>query len=242
VNASAPKVNVELKRFGKDVELANAAATEWLQQLELKRFKSVALSGGRIAKSFFLLTSARAQNNLALFRDVDFFWADERCVDPSNPESNFYMADENLFRPLKINPAKVHRLYGELEPESAVDNANAAIRRIVPPNANDMPVLDLVILGMGEDGHVASLFPNTPKDVSSTTNPYLHVWNSPKPPVHRLSLSYAALAVAKYVWVLASGQGKEEALRESLAENGKTPLARVLQSRMHTKVFTDIAL
>ena len=101
-------------------------------------------------------------------------------------------------------------------------------------------MLDLIFLGMGEDGHVASLFPG--ESESARTNPavYRAIRNSPKPPPTRVTLGYPAIAAAREVWVLASGGGKEAALRESLKPDGQTPLSRVLQTHPKPKVFTDI--
>jgi 6-phosphogluconolactonase len=95
---------------------------------------------------------------------------------------------------------------------------------------------------MGEDGHVASLFPGAAPEVERARVPFLHITNSPKPPPQRLTLSYAALAAARAVWVLASGGGKEAALRESLSPTGTTPLANVIRSRSQTRIFTDIMI
>ena len=94
---------------------------------------------------------------------------------------------------------------------------------------------------MGEDGHVASLFPNAPASVIQCETPYLAVRSSSKPPPLRISLSYAAIAAARDAWILISGAGKEAALRESLRPNARTPLARILRSRGRTRIFTDIA-
>ena len=102
------------------------------------------------------------------------------------------------------------------------------------------PILDLIFLGMGEDGHVASLFPNAPAEVVNHPGPFLFIENSPKPPPRRVSLSYAALAAARQIWVLISGTGKEKALRESLDFSGKTPLAWVIQMRQKTLIFSQI--
>ena len=101
-------------------------------------------------------------------------------------------------------------------------------------------MLDLILLGMGEDGHVASLFPNAPASVIECETPYLAVRSSSKPPPLRISLSYAAIAAARQVWVLISGAGKEEAFRQSLRPDGKTPLSRILQLRRGTRIFTDL--
>ncbi|MEY4384842.1 MAG: hypothetical protein RLY20_125, partial [Verrucomicrobiota bacterium] len=102
-----------------------------------------------------------------------------------------------------------------------------------------MPKLDLVLLGMGEDAHVASLFPGHSSE-SDQTSVFLAVANSPKPPPNRVSLGHGAIAAAREVWVLASGLGKEAALRESLSSGARTPLALVIKNRAFTKIFTDI--
>src|SRR5208282_1519281 len=129
-------------------------------------------------------------------RNVDFFWADERCVPPGHPESNYLLAKENLLQPLAIAPDKIHRLKGELPPAAAVAEANATIQRIAPKNSAGVPVLDVIFLGLGEDGHIASLLPNAPASAVHAQAPYLRVANSPKPPPDRISLSYAAIAAA----------------------------------------------
>jgi 6-phosphogluconolactonase len=97
----------------------------------------------------------------------------------------------------------------------------------------------LVFLGLGENGHVASLFPEESESEMADPAVYRAVV-AVKPPPRRITLGYAALAAARQVWVLASGAGKEDALRDSLAPNGRTPLARVLQRRAQTRIFTDI--
>src|SRR6185312_11128771 len=137
------------------------------------------------------------------FECVHFFWVDERCVPSTDPESNFKMANDLLFAPLKISEKQIHRIRGEESPEVAVKIAENELQQFASRNH---PVLDLIFLGMGEDGHIASLFPNH----AEGTNPkeiFCAIKNSPKPPPNRLSLSYAAIAAAKEVWVLASGAG-----------------------------------
>jgi 6-phosphogluconolactonase len=208
----------------------------------------VALSGGRIAQKFFAATVERAKTRKigdggtpSLPINVHFFWADERCVPPTDPESNFKLANELLFAPLKIPASQIHRIRGEDSPQAAVKAAEAEFRRVAGKNAG-APMLDLIILGMGEDGHVASLFPDAPPEILNCASPFLAIENSPKPPPRRISLSHAAIAAAKQVWVLVSGAGKETALRESLRPGGQTPLARVVQSRSRTKIFSDFLL
>jgi 6-phosphogluconolactonase len=130
-------------------------------------------------------------------------------------------------------------LRGEDPPESAAAGAEREARAIAPVGENGQPVFDLIFLGMGEDGHIASLFPGESEAAAAGPAVYRPVIAS-KPPPRRLTMGYSAIAAAKQVWVLASGAGKEGALRNSLAPNGTTPLARVLKSRSETKIYTDI--
>ncbi|MGA2175875.1 MAG: 6-phosphogluconolactonase [Verrucomicrobiota bacterium] len=221
--------------------LARAAAGDWLGLLERSSGPCLAaLSGGGIARDFFAAVTALAGKSGAPLQDVHFFWADERCVPPSHPDSNFLLANENLLRPLGIAADKIHRLKGELPPAEAVAEGNAGLRRLAPRSAEGIPILDIVFLGLGEDGHTASLMANAPAAVRECREPYVHVANSPKPPPHRISLTYPMLAAAREVWTLVSGAGKETALRESMRPGGKTPFARVLRERAETRVYTDL--
>jgi 6-phosphogluconolactonase len=237
--------NFELIAFANADELARAAAAAWLDELEAANRAGqphcVALSGGRITQKFFTATVEQGRARKVSFVNVHFFWADERCLPPTDPESNFKMANELLFAPLKISAEKIHRLRGEDAPAAAVKNAETELRRVVTAAKNNLPSLDLILLGMGEDGHVASLFPNATPEILSCTAPFLSVNNSPKPPLTRISLSFAAIAAAKKVWALVSGVGKETAFRESISPSGRTPLAKVVQLRDNTKLFSDFS-
>jgi 6-phosphogluconolactonase len=159
-------------------------------------------------------------------------------VTTADPGSNFRSAHECLFEPLGIEPSRIHRIRGEIAPELAAAEAEAELRRFAPPNATGQPVLDLVLLGMGEDGHVASLFPGESESERRSPRVYRPVV-APKPPPRRITLGYGVLAAAREVWVLVSGAGKEAALAESLSAEGQTPLAHVLRSRKRTRVFSD---
>jgi 6-phosphogluconolactonase len=221
--------------------LAETAAQDWFDWLGKSGGPCLAaVSGGHIAADFFDAITARAKASEGALQDVHFFWADERCVPPDDPESNFLLANQHLLEPLRIAAARIHRLKGELPPAAAVTEASADLRRLAPKSATGEPVLDIVFLGMGENGHIASLMPNALPEVGESREPYVHVANSPKPPPHRLSLTYATLAAAREVWVLVSGEGKEDAFRESLRPGGTTPLARVLRERPETKIYSAL--
>ena len=237
------KSNFELLSFANADELARAAAGAWLDEIEaanrVGKTLCVALSGGRITQKFFNATVEQAKLRKISFSCVHFFWADERCVPPASPDSNFKLANELLFLPLNISAEKIHRVRGEDSPSAAVKIAESELCRIAPQNQNRQPVLDLIFLGMGEDGHIASLFPKTSAKFLDISVPFLVVENSPKPPPTRISLSYKTIFAAKNLWILASGAGKASALRESLSPKGGTPLASVIQMR-RVKIFSDI--
>jgi 6-phosphogluconolactonase len=235
--------NCEFRFFGNESELAQAAAREWVQ-LAASKFSaghSVALSGGRISSAFFAAVVEEARSLKFTFNHVHFFWADERCVAPDHADSNFRIANEALFQPLAIALDRIHRIKGELPPSKAVDLANSDIR-ILPSAGDGLPLLDMVFLGIGPDGHIASLMPNALPEVENGRGPYLYVPNSPKPPPERITLSYAAICAARNVWTLITGEGKEQALHESLQPGARTPFGRVLEGRKETKIFSTVAL
>ena len=254
--------------FPTDEALAAAVATNWLDAVAAAataRTKHlVALSGGRSAKLLFAAVvpqavaggqNARATGGAGILPaspalgaampsldlgPVEFFWADERCVPPNDPESNFRLARECMLDPLGIPEAQVHRILGEIEPEAAAAAATATLRRIANPPETAMPVLDLVLLGMGEDGHVASLFPGDEAALADHVAVFRPVRNSPKPPPKRVTLGLGAIIAAREVWVLVTGAGKVPALRDALSPLGQTPLAQVIQHRQTTRIFSDV--
>ena len=232
----------ELMHFQNSRALAQSAALAWLGEVEksdrARKPYCIALSGGRITQEFYAAVVEMAGPQATSFGSVHFFWADERCVPPSDPQSNYRLASELLFEPLHISETHIHRVRGEGSPAAAA--ATEELRRLASSVQNGLPVLDLVLLGLGEDGHVASLFPGEPPAKSANQPVYCAVANSPKPPPNRVTLNYPVLAAARKVWMLASGAGKEAALRDSLSPSGTTPFARVLQSRNDTRIFTDI--
>lgn len=240
-----PPVNrFELIPFTSADALAVAVASAWLDEIAAVIRSSkphyVALSGGRITLKFFAAVIEQSKARNISLSNVHFFWADERCVPPDDKESSYAAAAEHFFRPLAIAPDKIHRILSELPPERAAQLANEDIQKTVPLNSAGQPVFDIVFLGMGEDGHVASLFPEEPEAARLNPAIYRAISNSPKPPPNRVTLGYDAIASARNVWVLASGAGKEAVLRESLSSDCKTPLARVLKMSRAAKVFTDI--
>jgi len=235
---------VHVRTFSNPDELSSTAAALWLAGLRSRPDRKipycVALSGGRITTDFFeeIVKQANQGGSDSIFDNVHFFWADERCVPPTDPESNYAMARELLFEPLKIPEDQIHRLRGEGPEPEALQEAVSAICKVAPMS-NGQPVLDIVFLGMGENGHIASLFPEESEQEMNNPAIYRAV-TTVKPPPRRMTLGYAAIAAAREVWVLISGKGKEEALKKSLLPTGVTPLGRVMSLRKETTIYTDV--
>ena len=171
---------------------------------------------------------------------IHFFWGDERCVPPTDSESNFLLASKALLEPCRIPAEQIHRIHGELAPLDAAESMGGVLGEFTEGDRRGFPMLDLVLLGMGEDGHIASLFPNTPDSQACANSVFVPVIG-PKPPPQRVSLTFGALTAAREVWVIASGVGKEAALEAALTTENANPLARLLRMRAQTKIFTDIA-
>jgi 6-phosphogluconolactonase len=231
----------ELILCADEASLARSAAAAWLDKIVVAaragRPHLVALAGGRNSERFFGCAVESAHSRRISFATVHFFWSDERCVPPNDPESNFASAGKLLLRPLGIEPDHIHRLEGEAEPASAAARGEAELGMFATTDAAGVPVLDLVFLGLGEDGHVASLFPETAAGVAEDRATYLPVIG-PKPPKRRLTLSYAALAAAGEVWVLAGGPSKAPALEAALSPGTRTPLGNLLQLRSTTRIYS----
>lgn len=182
-------------------------AAEWLAEALQQRLAgggrcSFALSGGKTVGPLYRLLAGMKLP----WERVDFYFADERCVPPDNPESNYFLAEETLFRPAGISLEQVHRMEGEREDREAAARDYAAL---LPP------VLDVVLLGMGEDGHTASLFPGL-ASVEEKERKVLAVVG-PKPPPWRLTLTLPVLNAARQVLFVTAGEGKKDALRRVLA-------------------------
>lgn len=240
-----------LIRFASAEELAKQAAADWLGELAGGMSADappylVALSGGRVTKTFYEELVRQVKESKGEYEgvftkwNVHFFWADERCVPPGDPESNYRLAKENLFEPLKVPDGQIHRVRGEAAEANALGEVIGELQVLRPFAAGGQPALDMIFLGMGEDGHTASLFPGEAKEVMEEPAVYRAV-TAVKPPPRRITLGYGAIAAAVDCWVLASGAGKEAALKASLSPEGKTPLGRVLRQRTGSRIYTDVA-
>jgi 6-phosphogluconolactonase len=192
--------------------VADAIASGLARGLETLGRASLGLSGGRTPVPAYRALAAEPLRSRLDWTRVRFYFADERAVPPGDPESNFRLARETVIDPLRIPPRNVHRMKGEYpDLEVAAVEYEAHL---------DGPI-DVLVLGLGEDGHVASLFPGSPW-VGETRRRVAVVTDSPKPPPRRLTLTPRALAEARQVLVLATGDAKAAAVARAL-EGGEEP-------------------
>ncbi len=176
---------------------------------------TIALSGGTTPQRLFALLALAEWQVRMLWPQTQVFWADERCVPPDHPDSNFGAAHAALLARLVTAPAMVHRWLGE-KPDADAEAVRYAqvLRAHVPLDGHGMPVLDLVLLGMGADGHTASLFPHT--DALRDVHTSAVATRAPVTPHRRLTLTIPVLCAARAVVVMVSGAEKAATLRRVL--------------------------
>lgn len=229
--------------------LVQAAASRWVTMIKNRPPSplpfTVALSGGRPARPLYEAVVQLTKDQESLWHQVEFFFADERWVPHDHPESNYRIAQQYLFDPLHVPTRNRHGLYIGPDRDYACYVAQADLVRLAPASVRGQPVLDLLILGMGEDGHIASIFPDTPPEVAESQRVYVPV-DAPKPPPERISLTLPVMQEAREAWVLIVGDGKEEALRRSIDEPDQTPLGRLLLRRaelgLPTRIWTTTTI
>ena len=191
----------------------------------------LALAGGTTP------AGAYAQLHLRDWSTVELWFGDERCVGPADPDSNYRMVSETLLG--HAAGAIVHRIEGELGAERAASAYDLLLRERVAADGGSLPVLDVLLLGIGEDGHTASLFPHNPA-LAVRGAACVAVHQAPKPPPDRVSLSLEVLRLARATILLASGSGKADALARALAQPDPAVPASLLD-REHLTVIADSA-
>ena len=148
-----------------DLAMASARlfATKVEEAVSRRGVARVAISGGSTPQAAFKLLADPAQSfaNTVPWDKVQLFWVDERCVPPDHPDSNYGVCKQLLLDHVSISPANVHRMEGELDPEEAASRYESALRNKLKLEGAESPRFDLLLLGMGDDGHTASLFPHT---------------------------------------------------------------------------------
>jgi len=179
------------------------------ETLEEQEHFHIALAGGTTPRALYQQLSRLRQEDFPHWEHIRFYFGDERSVPPDHDESNYRMANESLFQPLSIKEEAIQRMRGELEPEEVIAHYGEVLEEL--PKENGFPRFDLVLLGMGADGHVASLFPGTKllkeeeQSVGANWVEKLESW--------RYSLTLPILNNARHIILLVSGHKKADVVR-----------------------------
>jgi len=211
----------EIRALTTPQELFAAAAEEVVRTAneavaQRARF-TIVLSGGSTPKSLYNLLATNARTALPWDR-MFFFWGDERHVPPTDPDSNYRMADETLLSKIPVPAGNVFRIKAENPDAAAVAEAyEQTILKFFQLKSGEVPNFDLILLGMGPDGHTASLFPGT---TALQDKSHLVVANwVEKMKTHRITLTLPVLNAARCVTFLVSGTDKASVLRTVLEED-----------------------
>ena len=227
-----------------DKEALSQAAAQLFSQIAQKAVQahgrfSVVLSGGGTPRRLYQILS---QDQSLPWAQTHVFWSDERLVPPDDPGSNYGQAKAVLLDHVSIPPENIHRMKGELDPDTAVTDYTAQLRQFTP--GQPWPRFDLVLLGMGSDGHTASLFPG-PISEAENTQPVIAVTaHYDGRPAQRITLTPLVLNDAARILFLVTGADKADALTavlQGLPQPEKHPAQRIQPRRGSLAWFVDTA-
>jgi 6-phosphogluconolactonase len=210
----------EIRRHDDADVLVGDVASALLDRIEAAQARGelphIGLTGGSIAEELHRELARRAADSSVDWSRVAFWWGDERFVAADSPDRNAGQARASLLDHVPVDPANVHEVPASDQVATAEDAAEAYGRAMREEGAGFFEVL---MLGIGPDGHCASLFPGHPAlDTRDAIAVAVH--DSPKPPPDRVSLTFEAMERCRAVWFIASGEGKAEAVARALADDG----------------------
>ncbi|HEY0162645.1 MAG TPA: 6-phosphogluconolactonase [Edaphobacter sp.] len=210
---------VTYRVFSTPPEVAKAAAglfaSSVVEAAQARGIARIAISGGTTPKMMFELLADPAQPFFTQipWDKLDLYWVDERCVGPEDADSNYRMTREALLSKVPLAAERVHRIEGELEPEEAAARYEAAIRNGFLLEGAETPTFDLILLGMGDDGHTASLFPHT-EALDNMMNIAVANHVPQKETSWRVTLTWPVINQGRHVAFLIEGEAKTQVLHE----------------------------
>jgi 6-phosphogluconolactonase len=200
--------------------VAEAAAALFAQAassaVKARGVARIAISGGTTPKRMFELLADPGKPYLGAvpWAQLELFWVDERCVPPTDADSNYRMTSEAMLKHVPLPAERVHRMEGELEPEVAAARYESAIRNVFKLEGAQTPTFDLILLGMGDDGHTASLFPHT--DALHEMAAIVTANHVPQKDTWRITLTWPVIDQGREVVFLIEGAGKADVLHDVL--------------------------
>ncbi|MBA7517090.1 6-phosphogluconolactonase [subsurface metagenome] len=223
----------EVKIFTKPEIMADSLAEEFYRyvndRLLTKNKLNIALSGGNTPLLFFKILSEFDQQkvNKIEWRKIHFFWGDERCVPKDDKESNFGAAYNVLLSKINIPEANIHPIEGENNPEEEIERYSQLLQKYVDVKGG-IPIFDWIFLGIGEDGHTASIFPDQMNLISSEKLCKLAI--HPESGQKRITLTGTVLNMAKRITFIVAGANKQEVVKSTLNQekhSRKYPAAKI---------------
>ena len=190
---------------------------EYVSKTPEDRFFSLALSGGSTPKVIFEFITSNFKNKIN-WSKVIIFWGDERCVSPESDESNFKMASESLLKYIPIPDTNIFRIKGEEDPDTEAKRYSEIVSKLIP-SVNGNPQFNLIMLGLGEDGHTASIFPNNIHLFDS--NNLFEVSKHPVTKQKRITATGKIINNSKAVSFLATGKNKSGKVYQILEKKSK---------------------
>ena len=221
-------------RIHSDSQAAAEAAAAFVLEVGQEAIRTkgrfcIAISGGTTPETLYRALTSPAFADRFDWSRTTFFFSDERCVPPNDPRSNYALANKTLFTPLKITPSQVCHMAGEShDPQAAAHEYEQQLHLAMKTSPSAQPSLDLILLGLGEDGHTASLFPGAP--VLRDHQRLIAATQSPKDPPNRLTMTFAAINRASVILFLVAGAAKAGAVRAIL--DPKTEAERQLPASL----------
>lgn len=186
------------------------------------------LAGGSTPQGLYKLLATNTYASAIPWGNVHIYFGDERNVAPDHRDSNYNMVNKALLSHINIDPTHIHRIHGELEAHEAATAYDATLNHLLPEDSEKRLQPDLVILGLGDDGHIASLFPDT--DVLDVTDRSCSaVWVA-KLKTWRISITYPLINNARHLWLFVAGESKREIVERVFnhpSNTGHLPVQRI---------------
>lgn len=212
-------VNLNIVRVDTSGDVATRALEVFIEHaneaIDARGRFMVAISGGRTPEGFFRLLGESPKASAVPWDKVQLFWVDERCVAPDSDASNYGLAVNTFLNKTPIPESNVHRMFGEsCDYKTAVEDYETTLRRAFDLKVGQVPQFDLIYLGMGADGHVGSLFPNSYVvfDTNGLVSPVYFMGEK----CDRMTLTHPVLCAAKHLVILVSGSRKAEVVHQVL--------------------------
>ena len=215
-------MQVETKIFNDRDSLSRAAAERWLviyrESVARRGLFHVALAGGSTPRQLYRILASPEFSTAIDWQRVHLFFGDERAVPPDHPDSNFRMARESLLDHVPVPDSNVHRMETESgDLEDVATRYEGLLKELVPANEEGVPQLDLVLLGIGPDGHTASLFPDT--DILEQRERCVAPVYVEQKGTWRISITFPVIDSARHVLFLAAGEDKRRVIEQILSSS-----------------------